>query len=385
MDYYTAGGAVRDLLLGTPARDVDLLFDGPEEVFIQINPRARKVRDLPFPIYILDGLEYTPVQGGSLAADMLRRDFTCNALALAEDGRLFAHPQSFADLRAGIIRPTTATALADDPIRIFRAARLHASLPGFVLHPECLAAMSDPTVSTDGVAAEQIGKEVQKACAAGAPGNFLRTLHQTGRLAAWFAELDGAGEIPAGPPRYHDSSILEHTARVMDAVARLCAGESEEVRTLAVWSALCHDLGKVSTPPEILPHHYEHELRGEVAALALAERLRLSRRMAEAGVKAARLHMKAGVFHTLRVGTRVDLLMEAHAANLLRPLFLLAAADARRPELPALAEAQLAVILGVHLPPEWQNRGEKSGVHFRELRCAALGVAHPRGVGGERD
>ncbi len=378
MHYYTAGGAVRDLLLGLESRDLDLLFDGTEAEFIQANPGARKVRELPCSIYLLDGREYTPLRGGSLATDMLRRDFTCNALALAEDGRIFAHPQTFGDLRERVIRPASPSALADDPVRIFRAARLYATLPGFSPHPECLAAMSDAAVSVREVAAEQVGRETAKACAAGKPGNFLRLLAETGRLSPWFAELEGAAGIPAGPPKYHDTSVLEHTARVMDKTALLCRGEPEEVRVPAVWSALCHDLGKTSTPGDILPHHYEHERRGEEAAGLLADRLRLSVRMREAGVKAARLHMKAGVHPTLRVGTRVDLLLEAHAAGLLRPLFLLAQADSGRAGLLAAAERDLAVILAVRLPPARQNLGAASGIHLRQLRCAALAEASPR-------
>ena len=381
MNYYTAGGAVRDFLLGRPVRDLDLLFDGPEADFIQANPQARKVRDLPCPIYLLGGYEYTPLRGGSFAADMLRRDFTCNALALAEDGRLFAHPQAMADLLDRVIRPASPESLTDDPVRLFRAARLHASLAGFSLHPECLAAMRDPAVSLHGIAPEQVGRETQKACATAKPGDFLRDLAEAGRLSPWFAELEGTPGIPAGPPKYHNASVLEHTARVMDATALLCRGDSEETRTLAVWSALCHDLGKATTPPEILPHHYEHEVRGITAAATLADRLRLPNRMRTAGIKAARLHMKAGVYPTLRAGTRVDLLMEAHAADLVRPLFLTAQADSGRTDLLEAAERDLAVILAVHLPPERRNQGAASGAWLRELRCTTLAEAGLRRKG----
>jgi tRNA nucleotidyltransferase (CCA-adding enzyme) len=378
MNYYTAGGAVRDLLLGRPVRDLDLLFDGSESDFIQANPQARKVRDLPCPIYLLGGYEYTPMRGGSFAADMLRRDFTCNALALAEDGRLFAHPQALGDLRDRVIRPTSPESLINDPVRLFRAARLHAALPGFSLHSECLAAMRDPAVSLHDIAPEQVGRETQKACSAAKPGNFLRDLAEAGRLLPWFAEFEGTPDIPAGPPKYHNSSVLEHMARVMDTTALLCRDDPEETRTLAVWSALCHDLGKASTPLEILPHHYEHEARGATAAAALADRLRLPNRMRAAGIKAAHLHMKAGVYPTLRSGTRVDLLMEAHAADLLRPLFLTAQADSGRRDLLEAAERDLAVILAVHLPPERRNQGAASGARLRELRCTALAEASPR-------
>ena len=177
MKYLIAGGAVRDLLLGLPLRDVDVLFDGAEQEFIQANLRARKVGDMPHPVYILDGCEFSPMDAGGLEADMLRRDFTINALALEANGVLHAHPQTFSDLERKVIRPASANAIADDPIRAFRAARLAATLPDFTLHPDSLAQMRGLSrEALSSIAAEQVGKETLKACRSAKPGNFLRAL-----------------------------------------------------------------------------------------------------------------------------------------------------------------------------------------------------------------
>jgi tRNA nucleotidyltransferase (CCA-adding enzyme) len=189
--------------------------------------------------------------------------------------------------------------------------------------------------------------------------------------------------VPAGPPEYHNSSVLEHLAMIMDRASgeisawlalrpEIPARKAEELVQATVWMALCHDLGKASTPGAMLPHHYQHETRGMQAAAILAGRLRLPSRLCEAGALAARLHMKAGMYRRLRPSTRVDVLTEAQARGLLEPLFLLAQADSGLSGLLELAGAELKRILEVRLPHRWENLGEKSGLHLRELRCSAL-------------
>lgn len=389
MRFYAAGGAVRDLLLGRPMRDADFVFADPAEAFILRYPAARKTKEGPHPIYLLDGQEYSPLPPGlplfeALRKDLLRRDFTVNALLLADDGVLHAHPLALADLRQRIIRPASATALRDDPVRALRAARFSACLPGFDLHPETLAQMRAlgkecrpeyrPEYPLDTVAAEQVGNEFRKACAGQFPGHFLRTLYRGDCLNPWFAEFARASGIPAGPPRFHDADVLEHSARIMDACARLCAedGVTGRERELAVWMALCHDIGKCATAPEMLPRHIGHEQAGEALAASLGARLRLPALFVKAGAMAARLHMKAGRYTRLRPGTKVDLLMALHKSGLLRPLSRLAAADSAQRDLPEMMERDCARILQVSLPEAWRNRAQESGARLRELRANAL-------------
>ncbi|MDE5833873.1 MAG: tRNA nucleotidyltransferase, partial [Desulfovibrio sp.] len=61
--------------------------------------------------------------------------------------------------------------------------------------------------------------------------------------------LEKARDIPAGPKAYHSGSVLIHLARCMNETA----GDH-----MAVWMALCHDSGKLTTPASMLPHHYNH-------------------------------------------------------------------------------------------------------------------------------
>ncbi|MDE7063978.1 MAG: polynucleotide adenylyltransferase [Desulfovibrionaceae bacterium] len=364
MRQYIVGGAVRDLLLGRVPHDCDMAFSGAPDEFLQKYARARKV-GRSVETYLLDGVEYMPLRGGTVDADLAARDLTVNALALEENGVLHVHPSALADLKTGLLRPASSTALRDDPVRIFRTARFAAQFPEFTVHETFFQQAHE--VFTAGthltLPAERVGREVLKALESPSPSRFLLVLAEGNLLSPWLMELDGADAIPAGPARWHsDTTLLAHICRVMDAVA----GDP-----LAVWMALCHDLGKVLTPTEMLPHHYGHEARGVEPARQLALRLALPARYARAGEVASREHMKGGIYATLRTGTRRDLLHRVHSSGLDEPFWKLADADSGR-QPGAQAREELACMLGVRLPPQWRDRGAVSGEHRRMLQCEAI-------------
>lgn len=358
------GGAVRNVLMGLPARDRDYLVLGASvEEFLTAHPTAKPVGKT-FPVFILDHEEYSFPRGENLEQDLLLRDFTINAMALDEDGGLYCHPTALEDLRARVLRPASARSLPEDALRAVRAARFCAQLPGFSPHPELLRDMRAVAASgaLNALFPERMAQEVQKAMAGNRPGEFLRVLDAGGCLSPWLAELDGAADIPAGPPKHHDASVLEHTARVMDRLA----GDA-----LAAWMGLCHDLGKTTTPEETLPRHFGHDLRGEAMAEALGQRLRLPTRFIRAGADAARWHMVIGNYPDLKPSTRVDLLTRLTSRGVLREMLRLELAD-KGQDLSALALRELEAIQSAHLPPEDCGLGELSAQKLRALRIQAL-------------
>ena len=378
MQCSTAGGAIRDLLLGRPPKDYDFVFHGKQEEFIQIYPEARKTGKGEKSIFICHGQEFSPLHNNDPQQDVMRRDFTINALLLSDSGILYAHPESFSDLKNRVLRPVSPHSLENDPVRLFRAARLHAAFPDLQLHGECLAQMRAlPQNSLESIAPERIGAEVLKMCASPKPGNFLSLLAATRTLSPWFIELDRADTIPAGPLAYHSRTVLGHTERIMNETADLAmragfSGPSDKTRALAVWMALCHDLGKTLTPHYELPHHYAHEKRGGKLAESLGKRLRLPNHFIKAGRLASALHMKAGMYQRLRPGTQVDLLLTIHKAGFFTPFFLMVACDSNTPGITETARRDLEIINRIHLPEHLQNKGEISAARLREMRCASL-------------
>lgn len=127
------------------------------------------------------------------------------------------------------------------------------------------------------------------------PSQPLNEIWTEGELASLPSYLQQADRVPAGPQPWHTGSVLEHMGHNMDAVA----GDP-----LAVWMALTHDLGKLTTPENIWPHHYGHEERGVELAQDLGQAFGLAQNFIQAGKLAARLHMRAGRYPTLRVGKK---------------------------------------------------------------------------------
>lgn len=194
----------------------------------------------------------------------------------------------------------------------------------------------------------------------------FRVLAQGGCLLPWFTEHERARHIPAGPRQWHSNSVLGHSLRLMD----MLAGDA-----MAVWMALCHDLGKIVTDPALLPHHYGHEGRGVALAQNLAKRLRLPTAYAKAGALAAEEHMKAGMFASLRAGTRRDLLWRVERLGFTRPFWKLADADSNT-SVSAMAYPDLEAIAAVRLPREWHDRGQASARKLRDMQCQALAAMH---------
>jgi len=364
MRIYLVGGAVRDQLRGVDPVDFDYVAVGGGEVELRaLVPGLTRVGQ-GIPVFVRGSAQYTLSEFPSIEEDLGSRDLTINALARDESGQVVAHPLALSDLRHKILRPVAQENFLADPLRAMRAARFAALFSDFVVHEDLLSAMRRVTPEALGrVAAERVGQEVLKACLASAPGNFLRLLQAGQKLEPWLAEFREAHLMPAGPPEFHETSVLEHTARVMD----LCSGDS-----LGVWMALCHDLGKTATLPELLPHHHGHEEVGADMAQALAVRLRLPGRYRLAGRLAARWHMAAGTYPDLRPSTRVRLLLELDKAGMMESFFALVAADQGGKHL-ARAKDELGEVKSVHLPEKHQNQGPKSAEILLQMRCEALG------------
>jgi len=177
------GGALRDALLGRPPADLDIAVGGNFEAFVEAFTRSCGRR----PVSIGDDWRDTrrtrcgDIQVdvarllGGVAEDLSRRDFTINAMAVSLNvagARLDPHSAGTAtptglidlhggldDLAAGILRMLSDTALTDDPLRLLRAARYVATLPGFATDEQTATAIRERAGSLEGVAAERIQTE----------------------------------------------------------------------------------------------------------------------------------------------------------------------------------------------------------------------------------
>jgi tRNA nucleotidyltransferase (CCA-adding enzyme) len=170
---HLVGGAVRDLLLERPPRELDLVVEGDVDAaaarlggVITAHDRfgAARVRagDCSFDLVRARAERYAhpgalpDVRPAGLEEDLRRRDVTINAIALGLDGAIVAVDGALDDLRAGVLRVLHDGSFVDDPTRVWRVARYAARL-GFAVEPRtrALAAAADPaTVSGDRLGAE---------------------------------------------------------------------------------------------------------------------------------------------------------------------------------------------------------------------------------------
>lgn len=379
MKRYLVGGAVRDILLGRPVVDQDyLILEATPEAFLRRYRRARQVGKT-FPVFMLGSAQYAWPRGGDIYEDLRARDLTINAIAMGDSrqiaGTLHFHPLALPDLRDRILRPCGEMSMFDDPLRVYRAARFAASLPDFTPHAELLAQMRAVAAcgALSDIFAERVAQEVRKALDAAKPSRFFQLLAETNCLLPWLPELNATRDIPAGPPENHGSdSVFDHLCKLVDVVAG---------QPIAGWMALCHDLGKTLTPPNEWPRHHGHDDAGGEVAEELGRRLKLPNRVREAGVAAARLHLKAARYGELRPSTRVDMLSWLHKHEMTEPLFEVVRADSGKDVWP-LALRDLKIMLSVHLPGKQRMRGPASGEKLRNLRCQKLAEAEKTWGGG---
>lgn len=318
-EVYCVGGAVRDQLLGLPVRDRDWMVVGGTPEAMVASGFKPVGSDFPVFLHPQTHEEYAlarterKVSAGykgfnifaspevTLEQDLLRRDFTVNAIAQDSAGNLIDPYGGQADLKAGILRHVSA-AFAEDPLRILRAARFVARF-GFSIAPETLALMKEMVTAGEvsALVAERVWQELARGLMEKQPSRFFTTLRDCGALKIILPEVDALFGVPQ-PAHYHpeiDCGI--HTMLVLEAAAQ--QNFSLEVR----FAALTHDLGKATTPTDILPRHIGHEIRGVDLLKALCVRLRVPSECRDLGLLVARYHGDVHRANELRADTMVRL------------------------------------------------------------------------------
>ncbi|MFN7987136.1 MAG: hypothetical protein U0529_06660 [Thermoanaerobaculia bacterium] len=215
--FLVVGGAVRDALLGLRAGDVDLAAgrEGAASLAgalaslagsraVAIGRAPRRILHVPLGATSVDVWETE----GPPEDDLLRRDFTVNALGLAfPGGRLVAPAGALEDLREGRLRLPREGVLVEDPLRVVRAARFEARLPGFRLHPSALPELRSAAARLAGVAPERRLAELDAILATGAR-SAARALARLERWGALGPILPG---VPA-PARRRGVALLRGAA-----------------------------------------------------------------------------------------------------------------------------------------------------------------------------
>ncbi len=316
---YCVGGAVRDRLLGLPVTDHDWVVVGstPQEM----EARGFKPVGSDFPVFLhsatheeyalarterktaagYKGFNVYAAPEVTLEQDLLRRDFTINAIAQDAAGNLIDPYGGQRDLKAGILRHVS-EAFAEDPVRILRGARFAARF-GFSIAPETLQLMRCMVANgeVDALVAERVWQELARGLMEAHPSRFFLVLRECGALKKILPEVEGLFGVPQ-PAHYHpEIDCGVHVMMVLDDSAR--HRRPLEVR----FAALGHDLGKATTPEDTLPRHIGHEQRSVDLLKKVCERLRVPADCRDLAFLVARYHSHVHKARELRPDTIVKL------------------------------------------------------------------------------
>jgi tRNA nucleotidyltransferase (CCA-adding enzyme) len=347
MQIYLVGGAVRDKLLGYPYSERDWVVVGASPQAMEAEGFRAVGKD--FPVFLhpdtkeeyalarterktgpgYTGFDFYAASDVTLTQDLQRRDLTINAIAEDSDGKLVDPYNGKADLDNKMLRHVSA-AFSEDPVRILRVARFAARYHhlGFQVAEETLQLMRDMVNNgeVDHLVAERVWKEWQRALSEKSPGQFIEVLRQCGALQAIMPEIDNLFGVPQRADHHPEIDTGIHSLMVLEQACLL--SEDTDVR----FAALVHDLGKATTPKDVLPRHIGHEVRSLDLINGLCERLAVPKAYRELALAVARDHTNCHRALELRPETIVKLLQRLDAfrrPEKLQQFLLCCEADAR--------------------------------------------------------
>ena len=292
MKIYMVGGAVRDALLGLPVQDRDWVVIGatPEQMLAQ--GYLPVGRDFPVFLHPETREEYalarTERKSGrgyrgfvvhaapdvTLEEDLARRDLTINAIAEDVDGisvrALFDPYFGHRDLQARVLRHVS-EAFREDPVRILRVARFAARFADFSVAPETTQLMREMVDAgeADHLVPERVWQELARGLMEAQPPRMFAVLRSCGALAVLLPEVERLWGVPQRAEYHPEVDTGVHLMMVLAMAARLNA-------PLGVrFACLTHDLGKGTTPADMLPRHIGHEQRSAQLLRGVCERLRV--------------------------------------------------------------------------------------------------------------
>ena len=368
---WLVGGATRDLLMGRAVKDFDFVIAGNglkwartlantlKGAFVALDRERRigrvvvrhkgKLLWLDVASFRDENLLFQDWEGGgrgeglTLEEDLRLRDFTVNAIALnLLTGEIVDPTGGVADLKSKTLRATGAYTFDNDPLRILRAVRQHAT-HGLTITPDTTHAMKRAVHGLTKVAAERVREEWMKLLAPAGAQARVEMLDELGVIALLLPELAAGKGVTQSPPHSHD--VFGHQLLVLDATEKLwpwvgrtsppaaCATQDAEGQpqgyapTLPLfWSgklaefaepmskhlqqeiahdlprwllfkhvALLHDIGKPATRSvgeDGRIHFYKHEKVGSDMMRELMQRMKFSTKCVQYAEQLVRQHMR---------------------------------------------------------------------------------------------
>jgi poly(A) polymerase len=255
---FLVGGCVRDLLLGKDPKDYDISTDATPTEVIELFPAAQLV-GAHFGVVLVNGVEVATFRSDrnyldgrhpeavtfetDPPQDVLRRDFTINALMLdplAPEPSVIDYTGGVADLEGRLIRAIgdPAQRFEEDHLRMLRAVRFAARF-GFAIDPSTMAAMRLLKSKIHRIAAERVRDELVRILVEGGARYGFELLDESGLLQEILPEVAAMKGVEQ-PPEYHpEGDVWVHTLMMLS--------QMKEPSPALAMGILLHDVGKPPT------------------------------------------------------------------------------------------------------------------------------------------
>ena len=300
---YVVGGTIRDILLGRTPVDIDIaVYPDPASYARRLTDKfSGRLVVLGKPDQMLyrvvtshQTYDITQIEGKSIQNDLLRRDFTINAIAFdVSDNKFIDHTGGQQDLSNRTVRMISEQSLRDDPIRLIRAYRLAAGL-SFDIEPATQSAIAENAKLIGQAAGERVRDELYKILSNPSSHKQLVDMAANGLLFYIVPELSPLRKLPQHSRTHR--TVFEHSMDAYLALERYLQKppilDNGRVSTIGALhqpdfagqlklSILLHNIGKAVKPSSCAGRRYRYTgyaRRGASQIESIAKRLRLSNR-----------------------------------------------------------------------------------------------------------
>lgn len=318
-DLAVVGGPVRDALLGRPTHDLDFTTNAlPDDILRIITPistaqwdigrefgtigarvQGEQVEVTTYRADSYDGVTRKPTVefGDTIDADLHRRDFTVNAMALRVPAVTLVDPTGgVEDLIAGVLRTPAdpQVSFGDDPLRMLRGARFSAQL-GFRIDDDTVDAITELKTTLEIVSPERIQSELVRLMQTEDPVRGIRVLVDTGLIEEFLPEVSALRlEVDE---HHHHKDVYEHSLTVLSQAISLeqSRNPGDEPDVALRIAALLHDIGKPRTRKledgGVVTFHH-HDVVGSRMARKRLQALRFDTDTTDAVSKLIELHLR---------------------------------------------------------------------------------------------
>ena len=312
---YLVGGAVRDLLLNLPIKDIDIEVHGLtlgalSELLKQyghvnyvgksfgVLKLEHSAIDWSIPRTDKSGRKPEVVLNPAMTIEdaLSRRDLTINAMAIDLISYDLIDPfDGYSDLKNNILRTPNPDFFIEDPLRFYRVMQF---IGRFEMYPDDTLNTVCKTMDIKHVSRERIEMEFEKLLLKSAqPSRGVRWLHAIDRLPEILPELAATVGVEQNPEWHPEGDVFEHTMQAVDAGAQLEVADAHQ-KLILLYAVLCHDLGKAVSTQVIDGKitSYGHEIEGVPLARKLLKRITHNIDIINTVCLLVRYHMAPGLF-----------------------------------------------------------------------------------------